>query len=305
MLEFKRKWKGFWQLANPKIWVASAVPMLVAGAISYKVYHYINIYWFIISLMGIFAIETGKHGINEWIDYITGVDSFVAVDKQTPFSGGRKTITEGILSVTEVVTISFISLVVAAIIGLYIVFFREGTIIWIGLAGFLIAIFYTLPPIKFIYNGLGELAVGVTYGPLMVMGTYLVQTQRMDILPLLISIPLGFLITNILWINQYPDYEADLKGNKRNWVVRMGKKKSLYVYVAIYLMAYISIIFASLIENQHIWLISLISIPLAIQSVRIAFKYYNDIPRLIKSNIRTIQVYQLTGLLLIISILAA
>ncbi|WDU82924.1 prenyltransferase [Caloramator sp. Dgby_cultured_2] len=63
----------------------------------------------------------------------------------------------------------------------------------------------------------------------------------------LISLPLSFLITNVLWINQFPDYEADMKANKRNWVVRLGKEKSVGVYAMLFAFSYISFILISII----------------------------------------------------------
>ena len=57
-------------------------------------------------------------------------------------------------------------------------------------------------------------------------------TGRFAWLPLLVSLPLAFLIANVLWINQYPDYEVDKAHGKKN-VVRLGKRKSVVVYGAI------------------------------------------------------------------------
>lgn len=301
--ELERLIKGTWRLANPKIWIASIIPMLLGGAAAYKETGHFYWYWFIVSIAGIFLIETGKHAINEAVDYFTGVDRFVAPDKRTPFSGGRKTIVDGTLSLLEVSIIGILAMGAAALVGLYIVAFREFSVLWIGLAGFFIAAFYTLPPMKFVYNGLGEIAVGVTYGPLIVMGTFLVQTHYLALLPLLVSIPVGFLITNVLWINQFPDYEADKQGNKRNWVVRLGKKRSLYIFTVLYVLTYIYIIFLALDIHKTLLLISVLSAPVAVRSVMIAFKHYDDIPKLVGSNARTIQVYLLTGLLMTISVL--
>lgn len=303
MSELLRLCKGLWMLANPKIWVASAVPLLVGASAAYMEVHQFSLYWFVVSVVGIFLIETGKHAINEWIDYITGVDRFVEPDKITPFSGGRRTLTKGILTVPETIAIAILAMGAAACIGLYVVFFREISVLWIGLAGFTIATFYTLPPMKLIYNGLGEIAVGITYGPLIVMGAYLVQAHTLTLLPFAASISVGFLIVNVLWINQFPDYEADKRGNKRNWVVRIGKQKSLYVYAAIYILAYLSIIALSLFTHKVIFLLAMLSIPIAFRSVRVAFKHYNDIPKLVAANVKTIQVYLLTGVITAICML--
>lgn len=83
--------------------------------------------------------------------------------------------------------------------------------------------------------------VGFTFGPLVMGGTYLVQTHslRLEVVPA--SLVLGFLIANVLLINQYPDYEADVRGQKKNWVVRLGKQKAVGEYTALFVMAYVSL----------------------------------------------------------------
>jgi len=302
---YSRVIQGVWRLADPKLCIASTVPMIVSSTMAYKALGYINIYWLFLSFFGVYLIETGKNAINEVVDYKSGVDRFVTPDKRTPFSGGKKTIVDGLLTVEETKIIAFVTMFIAASIGLYIAFVREPKVFWIGVAGFLISIFYSLPPFKFCYRGLGEFAIGLTYGPLIVAGTYVVQTHTINLGILLVSLMIGFLIANVVWINQYPDYEADAQGNKRNWVVRLGKEKSLKVYVLLYGLAYLSLFFSVFFTRNPLLLLALLSAPVAKRSVDIAKKYYNDIPRLIEANAKTIQVYQITGLTLTAAILLA
>ncbi|SHF56303.1 1,4-dihydroxy-2-naphthoate prenyltransferase [Caldanaerobius fijiensis DSM 17918] len=302
--KFHRLWNGFWQLADPKIWIASTIPMIVAGAYAYGRTGKFNFFWFGLSLIGIYLIEIGKNALNEIVDYESGVDRFIKPENRTPFSGGKKTIVQGKLTIKEVKIIALFTMLAACGIGLAIVLFCEPSVLWIGISGVLISAFYSIPPFKLSYNGLGEIAVGVTYGPLITSGMYLVLTHQIDIYVLLVSLPIGFLVTNILWINQFPDYEADAQGHKYNWLVRIGKKKGVKVYIALYIASYISFILLSIVDKNPLWLLGFITLPLVIQSIHIAEKYYNDIPRLIKANAKTIQVYQITGLIMaIISLL--
>ncbi|ADH61741.1 1,4-dihydroxy-2-naphthoate octaprenyltransferase [Thermoanaerobacter mathranii subsp. mathranii str. A3] len=301
--EFWRIWRGFWQLADPKIWVASTVPMFVAASYAYRKTGKFDFLWFFISVIGIYLIEIGKNAVNEFIDYKSGVDTFVTPDKRTPFSGGKKTIVEGKLTVKETIIIAVLTMLGACLIGLIIVIFREPLVLIIGLLGILISIFYSLPPFKFSYIGLGEIAVGVTFGPLIMTGMYLVLTHHISRDILLLSLPIGFLITNVLWINQYPDYEADLKGHKYNLLVRIGKEKGVIVYAALYGAAYLSFIVIAIVTKNILWLLSFVTLPLAVQSVKIARKYYDNIPRLIKANANTVKIYQITGFSMIIAAL--
>ncbi|MFY9441723.1 MAG: prenyltransferase [Tepidanaerobacteraceae bacterium] len=300
---FSRLIQGVWRLADPKLCIASTVPMVVSTAMAYKALGYIDIYWLFLSFFGVYLIETGKNAINEVVDYKSGVDRFVTPDKRTPFSGGKKTIVDGLLTVEETKIIALVTMLAAAAIGLYIAIAREPMVLWIGIAGFLISIFYSLPPFKFCYRGLGEFAIGLTYGPLVVSGTYLVQTHTVNLEILLLSLMIGFLIANVVWINQYPDYEADARGNKRNWVVRLGKEKGIVVYILLYVLAYLSLLIAVFFTGNPLLLIALLSAPIAKRSVDVAKKYYDDIAKLVEANAKTIQVYQMTGLTLTAAIL--
>lgn len=300
---FSRLIQGVWRLADPKLCIASTVPMVVSTAMAYKALGYIDIYWLFLSFFGVYLIETGKNAINEVVDYKSGVDRFVTPDKRTPFSGGKKTIVDGLLTVEETKIIALVTMLAAAAIGLYIAIAREPMVLWIGIAGFLISIFYSLPPFKFCYRGLGEFAIGLTYGPLVVSGTYLVQTHTVNLEILLLSLMIGFLIANVVWINQYPDYEADARGYKRNWVVRLGKEKGIVVYILLYVLAYLSLLIAVFFTGNPLLLIALLSAPIAKRSVDVAKKYYDDIARLVEANAKTIQVYQMTGLTLTAAIL--
>ena len=96
-------------------------------------------------------------------------------------------------------------------------------------------------------------------------------------------------------------YEADLKGHKYNLLVRIGKEKGVIVYAALYGAAYLSFIVIAIVTKNFLWLLSFVTLPLAVQSVKIARKYYDNIPKLIKANANTVKIYQITGISMIIA----
>jgi len=299
--DIKRIWQGFWQLADPKIWIASTVPMIVGAAFAFGNSGKFDLYWFLVALIAVYCIEIGKNAVNEYVDYLSGVDRFVSPDKRTPFSGGKKTVVDGKLTLTEVVIIAIVTFLIAGGIGLYIISFKEISVLWIGIAGILLSIIYSIPPFKLAYRGLGEITVGLTFGPLIVLGVYCLQTGKVDLSALLISIPIGVQIANVLWINQFPDYEADLRGNKRNWVVRLGKQRSVKIFAILFLIAYSWFILLAVVLRNAFWLLGLISVPLAVRAVKGAQQYYDDIPKLTEANLRMVQIYQLTGITMTIA----
>jgi len=297
-VSLKRLHKGFWQLADPKIWIASTVPMLLGVIIAVSFHRAFDYYWFLVAILGVYLIEIGKNAINECVDYLSGVDLGVDAEHRIDFSGGKKTIVDGLLTVGQSAVIAVVTMGAAALIGLYVVFFREFEVIYIGLIGFSLAVIYSLPPFKLCYRGLGEIAVGITFGPLVLYGMFLVMAQRYDVLPLLVSLPVGFLIANVLWINQFPDYEADKAGGKNNWVVRLGKARSVKVYAALFSLNYLAILAIAVYTANPVWLLSLLTIPKAIQAVKNCAENYNNIGKLVNSNAATVQIYILTGGLL-------
>ncbi len=294
-------WEGFWQLADPKIWIASTVPMALGAAMAFGLENAFHPGWFILTLLGIYFIEIGKNAVNEYVDYRSGVDIFVDADKRTPFSGGKKAIIDGKLTLRQTAIIAAATLSAGAGVGLVIVFYREPAVFWIGLAGVFTALFYSLPPFKFSYRGLGELVVGFTFGPLILSGTYMVQTGSLAPEPILASLPIGFIIANVLWINQYPDVEADRRGKKRNLLVRLGKERGLNVFIALFAAAYFSLLLLALFTGNPAWLLALLSIPLAVRAVRVALHHYDHIPRLVEANAKTVLTYQVTGAAMVLA----
>jgi 1,4-dihydroxy-2-naphthoate octaprenyltransferase len=302
-MDWNRILKGLARIAGIKIWIASLVPMFAASAMAYAETGRFELKWGLLSLAGILLIETGKHCFNDIVDYKSGVDLSIEPDKVTPFSGGKKVLTENLLTLKEAKYIGIITLSLAAAIGLAIAYFHHPGVLIFGVLGTLLACAYSLPPFSLCYRGFGELAVGITYGPLVFLGMYLVMADQIDLLPILVSIPIGILITNVLWINQYPDYEADKRNGKRNWVVRLGKKKGLMVYAVNFIAAYTAFILISAYTRNMLWMLCLNSIPFALTAWKVARAHYDNIGKLVRANQATVNIYQLTGLSVIATVI--
>jgi 1,4-dihydroxy-2-naphthoate octaprenyltransferase len=297
-------WKGFWLLVYPKIWITSTLPFLVGTALAYGMTKQFNLYWFLVSLAGLYFIEIGKNAANDLVDYLSGADLAVAEENITPFSGGRnRVLVNGYLNLQDAAAITVVMLIIGSLFGLYITFCREAQIFWIGSAGLFLAYAYSLPPFKLAYRGLGELAVGIAFGPLIVSGAFVIQAHFLTWEVFWVSLPIGFLVVNILLINQYPDYEADKSCNKRNWVVRLGKARGLRVYSLLFALAYLSLALLFLLTKNPLWLLTFVSLPLAVRAVRTAASALNNISEFIGANVNTFYIYQLTGLFMLVSAL--
>lgn len=232
---------GVWRVADPKITLASVASMLVgAGAAAYD--GPIAWGWLGLTVLAVFCVEAAKNASGEVFDWDSGADRLLDADERTPFSGGKRVIVDGLLTrgQTAVVALAFYLAAIAA--GLAIVLVREPDVFWVGLAGVALAFFYHAPPFKLSYRGLGELAVALTYGPLIAVGTYLVQRQTIGIDVLAASVPVGLAIAAFLWINELPDARADALAGKRTLVVRLGRYRAATWFAVLLAVAYAAVV---------------------------------------------------------------
>ena len=216
---------GFWRLADPKISLASMASIFL-GACAAASAGEINFFWLFLTVIGIFAIEVAKNASGEIFDFDSGNDQAVVDKDRSPFSGGKRVLVDGYLTRQQDIGIAAGSYLIGSLIGLAIVIFREPFILWLGIIGVSLAYFYHAPPFKLSYRGLGELAVAVTYGPLICIGTYLVQRGEVTTEVIAVASILGLLIANFLLVNEFPDYAADKFAGKKTLVVKLGRKRA-------------------------------------------------------------------------------
>jgi len=232
---------GFWRLSDPKITLASMASLFLGACFALKDGS-LSIGWLVITVLGIFFIEVAKNASGEIFDFDSGTDLAVAEEDWSPFSGGKRVLVDGLLTRGQTKAIAAGAYALGIASGLAIVFFREWNVLWIGMAGVGLAYFYHAPPLKLSYRGLGEVAVATTYGPLIALGTYLVQRGRIDAGIVWASVPLGLLIGAFLWVCEFPDYLADREAGKRNLVVQLGRVRASRVFPYILASAVLAIL---------------------------------------------------------------
>jgi 1,4-dihydroxy-2-naphthoate polyprenyltransferase len=223
---------GLWRLADPKISLASMASIALGtaaaahdGTLAWG--------WLVRTMGGIFFIEVAKNASGELFDFDSGTDLAVAPEDRSPFSGGKRVLVDALLTRRQTILIAAVAYALGAAAGLVIAVAREPRVLWIGVVGMALAYFYHSPPFRLSYRGLGEPAVALCYGPLVCAGTYLVQRGRISPDVVLLSLPLGVLIAAFLWINEFPDYEADRVAGKRTLVVRLGRPRAARAFAAI------------------------------------------------------------------------
>lgn len=227
---------GFWRLADPKISLTSAAGLFLGAAAAFPL-GWVEGFWLLVLALAFFAMEVAKNAWGDVIDYRSGNDLYVAEDDKTDFSGGKRVLVDGLLTVRQTWLVAAAGTVVGFGLGLAIVLFREYDALWIGLIGAAVGWSYHGPPLKLAYRGLGELNVVLVYGPIVVLSTCLVLKGDWSWPVVWLSLPLGILIAAFLWINQFPDFYADRRAEKNNLVARLGKRRAALVYPLWYLAA--------------------------------------------------------------------
>lgn len=281
-----------------QFFTATLVPIVLGSVIAWHGTGGFNWGYFLLALLGGIFVDAGLNLANDYFDHTSGIDEMNS--HHSPFSGGSRAIQDGLLSPAKILWAAIIFFSLGAAIGLYFDFVLPGHIILIiGLIGVFLAYFYSAEPLRIGYTGFGELICGLGFGPVMVLGSYYVQTGKLAWHPFWASLPVGILIALVLYINEFPDYEADKKGNKRTLVVIMGKKKAMRFYPIFLLLSY-AIVIAGVATRTFpiLALVSILTIPLAFKAIKTARENFDKILELRPANAATIGIHLSLGLLL-------
>lgn len=197
---------------------ATAVPVLlgIAAAASHGAFTW---WTAILTIIGASFAHLAINVTNDVFDTLSGADE--ANTTPTMYSGGSRVAVYDLVTVRGLVWLALTLFGAAAAIGFALVAITGSmTLLWIGIAGILVGVAYTAPPLKLVYRGLGEIAVAIGFGPIMLLGAYVVQTGRLAWEPLVLSLVPGILIALILFVNEIPDRRSDAEAGKRTLPVR-------------------------------------------------------------------------------------
>ena len=285
---------------------ATIVPILLGSAVASK-YVTIDWFYFTLTMLAGFFMHIGTNTSNDYYDHTSGTDE-ANYNYMVPFSGGSRSIQMGLISAKGMLNLAIITFAIGGLIGIPLIIRAGLNILYLGVIGFLSGFFYTAPPFRFASRkGMGELLIGLNFVPLMVAGSFLVQTEgELTFIndALLAGIPIGLLVAAIVFVNQFPDYNGDKATGKDNLVVVFGPEKARIGYVVLIVGAFISIISLVLAKPQTFPILSLVSLITSfysIYTIKILYKYYDN--RLLQpANAGTIGLHFLTGVFFCIGI---
>jgi 1,4-dihydroxy-2-naphthoate octaprenyltransferase len=287
---------------------ASIIPVLIGAAWATAARLVSPFPWllFFLTLFGAAALHVAANTFNDYFDWTSGTDQ-ANNDYFLPFSGGSRSVELGLISEKGMLKVGLTSLGICCALGVTIMFLsKQPLLILFGLAGAFSAYFYTAPPLRLAARkGLGELFIGLNFGPLMTAGTVLALTGRVTWAGFVIGLPVGLLTTAILWINQFPDEVGDRVSGKLNLVVVLGKERARWGYVLLLVAAFGIGLIGVLTGLFPVGALAMLgALPLAISASRILFQHYKD-RELVAANAKTINLQLVTGLLTVAGLLVS
>ncbi len=239
-LQALSRWMRLWVHAvRAPFFTAALVPVLLGAAVArYAMQRAADLaHWswpmFFWALAGAVLAAAGTNLINDYGDYRSGADDRNRVGSN-PFTGGSRMIQLGLLAPWKVLAASLACYAATVAIGLHINALIAGSafaptpLLAIGVLGCALGVAYTVGPFPLSYRGLGEVAVAVGFGPVIVLGaSYALTAASVTPWPALASVvaslPVAAFIALVLWINQFEDAPADAASGKRTWVVRVAQ----------------------------------------------------------------------------------
>jgi 1,4-dihydroxy-2-naphthoate octaprenyltransferase len=217
-----------------------------------------------LTVIGAAFVQLGLNVANDVFDAVQGADD--ANVTPTQFSGGSRVIQYGLVTLRQMASLATAFYVAAGVVGLVLLATRGSTaLLIIGVVGFVVSLGYTAPPLKFVYRGLGEIAVALGFGPLMLLGAYVVQTRgALAWEPFVASIPIALLVALILYVNEIPDRRGDAHAGKRTLPVRFSRSAIVNGYNWAVVAAYVVLVVGVVAGVLPIpTLLMLLTIPLA------------------------------------------
>lgn len=249
--------------ARPRTLPAAVAPVLVGSAAAVQWLGHLPRWGaFFAALVGSIFIQIGTNLANDYSDAKRGADT---ADRLGPV----RVTSSGLVTPRRVLTATWIAFAVAVVCGIYLATVAGVVIIVVGVLSIAAGVLYTGGPRPYGYAGLGEVFVFLFFGLVAVNGSYYVQLEELDVLPLGLSISIGFLATAIIVVNNVRDVETDRRAGKNTLAVRVGRDGAVNLYRGLVLGAFAVLPIALWAgEASALPLIGLLALPLAAKPLR-------------------------------------
>jgi len=250
--------------ARPKTLPASLAPVLVGLAVAW---HAGQFQWLpaLATILTALLLQIAANLANDVFDFHKGADTHTRL-------GPPRATQMGWLTPRQMLIGLGVVLALAGLLGLYLVYVGGIPILVIGVLSMLFAVAYTAGPYPLAYLGLGDLFAFLFFGPIAVAGTYYIQSGSVNALAIGSGIPIGFLVTNILVVNNLRDIASDRAAGKKTLAARFGARFARVEFLTLLCGAYLMPVVLILLGQAGIWLLlAWLSIPLGVRVTRIVW----------------------------------
>ncbi|GAC1389650.1 MAG: 1,4-dihydroxy-2-naphthoate polyprenyltransferase [Ktedonobacteraceae bacterium] len=254
-------WPVIIKTGRPFTLTAAMSPVFVGTAIAaYNgTFHLVT---FLMTLFSCLFLQIGTNYFNEYFDYRYGLDHAESL-------GAMTVIFRNEMTARQVLGGGILCFVLAALLGLILVYLVGPVILLFGLAAMAIAYFYSAEPFKFASRGLGDVMVYIAMGFLMTWGSYYVQIPHWSWSAFAASVPVGFIVVAILNMNNTRDYQDDVAVNKRTLPVRFGQKFGQRFHAFLLIGSYVAVTIFALTRVLPLFCLAVwLTFPLAFNNVR-------------------------------------
>jgi 1,4-dihydroxy-2-naphthoate polyprenyltransferase len=276
--------------------LASVIAVSNGLAISYWKTETIDPLHAVLTFVGVAFLHASVDLLNDYWDHKRGIDSATT---RTKFSGGTGVLPENLLTPKAVYTAGVVFLILGGAVGAYFVAIRGVTIaVILGFA--VVAIYFYSTSI--VNSGLGELFVAIK-GAMIVLGTFYVQAGVLDMAAGYVGAIVGLLSATVLFINSFPDYDADRSKGRRTLVILMGKKAASSAFPAFVIVAYAMIVAGVFLGFTKVYsLAALASLPFAAKAITLLRKNTENVEKMVPAMASTVTYSRITGFVLAVSL---
>lgn len=235
----KEEWDGLdiiskWLISTrAAVLVMTFISAALAGLFALREHHFNFLSWIALVFGLVFAHATNNL-FNDYTDFVRGVDK----DNYFRTMYGPQPVANGLITVKQLLTYTAITGLIAAAFGLYLIAVNSGDpVVWIllGLGAFFV-LFYTWP-LKYI--AMGEIAVLLVWGPLMIGGGYYVLAKSWDWNVVWASIPYVLGVTTVIFGKHIDKIKVDTEKNIHTLPVVLGEKASRFTVLGMLIFPYI------------------------------------------------------------------
>jgi len=247
---------SFLKLVEIRTKVASILPLTMGTLLAIYLYDSFNLNNFLLMFFSLISIDLATTGFNHYFDYKRAIlKSGYHYQHHNPISAGEISDQKSLWLLMGLV-------VVGGFAGIALAFRTDIIVLGLGMLSFAVGMSYSTGPLPISRTILGEFFSGTFMGGLIPFIAFYIHVPKgqlwnfaiegfsltiaMEIEPfvtvILSSMPLVFLIANIMLANNICDTEEDLVNLRYTLPVSIGIKRSLILYQGLVIAAYLTVV---------------------------------------------------------------